>query len=211
MAKAETIRKRETARYHHGDLKAALRAAAEQILIERGVAEVGLREVARAVGVSHAAPYRHYDGREALLADIAAGGFERLGARMAAVGDAAPRDRIVAIAGAYIGFALEEPAIFRLMFGPELSKPSHPELKAKADAAFAAAREAMIALGARPPATMESVTCWSLVHGLATLILDDRIEEHGGELDPAEMMRAASEILLAGLTARFAAAEGRGG
>ncbi len=61
--------------YHHGDLKAALRAEAERILVERGVAEVGLREVARALGVSHNAPYRHYPNREALLADIAAGGF----------------------------------------------------------------------------------------------------------------------------------------
>lgn len=203
MSDGETGKKGAAARYHHGDLKAALRDAAERILIERGEAEVGLREVARSVGVSHAAPYRHYESREALLADIAAGGFERLGARMAAVGEASPRDRIAAIAGAYVGFALEEPAIFRLMFGPELSKPSHPELKAKADAAFAAAREAVTALGVEPPATMEAVACWALVHGLATLILDDRIEEHGGALATAELVRGAGDVLLAGLSARL--------
>ncbi len=193
-------------RYHHGNLKAALRDAAERILIERGVAEVGLREVARAVGVSHAAPYRHYENREALLADIAAGGFERLRTRMAAVSAPSPQERVAMIATSYVGFAMDEPAIFRLMFGPELAKPAHPQLKIAADATFAMVREAMIDFGVPPPATIEAIASWALVHGYATLLLDDRLAEHAGDLDPAEMMRRAGEIFVAGVSAKIAEA-----
>jgi len=181
-----------------------LRAEAERILIERGAAEVGLREVARAVGVSHNAPYRHYANREALIADIAAGGFERLAARFLAIPSSDPAERLVDIGFGYVQFAFAEQAIFRLMFAPELSKPEYPALKAAADEVFALVRSELLDQGVPPPATVEAVTAWATVHGLAILFLDDRIEEHAGQTNREETVRRAIQIFLAGLRSNSA-------
>jgi AcrR family transcriptional regulator len=200
--KPKTARKQAAASYHHGDLPAALRGAAESILLARGAADVSLREVARAAGVSHAAPYRHFASREALLASLAAAGFERLKATLVACASRQPRERLIRLGEAYVGFAIAEPAMFRLMFGPELAKPAFPELKAAADQTLAVLRDALVALGASPPATGEAISAWALVHGLAELILDDRIEEHAGSEAPMLTVRRAVEIFADGLAAR---------
>src|SRR5881275_3059021 len=105
--------------YHHGNLRAVLLEEAERIVRERGAQELSLRELARAVGVSHGAPRRHFPDRQALLDALARAGFERLGAELraavAGAGDAfGPRLR--AIAAAYIRFATEDAALLELMF-----------------------------------------------------------------------------------------------
>lgn len=188
--------------YRHGDLKTALRVEAERILIERGIADVGLREVARALGVSHNAPYRHFPNREALLADIAAGGFERLRAMYKqAIIPEDPRQRVTAIGHTYLRFALAEPAVFRLMMGKDLAKPQYPELKAAADGVFALVRAELLAAGVPDPAIAESLALWSMVHGIATLLLDDRIEEHGGMIDPFDVVTTFTATFLAGVRA----------
>lgn len=196
MSKAGAAKKDNA--YHHGDLKAALRREAEQILVERGVGDIGLREVARRLGVSHNAPYRHYANREALLADIAADGFARLGARYDAIPPGEPTDRIIAIGHAYIRFALEEPAIFRLMLGKDLAKPQYAALKTLADKAFAVLRVELVAFGVAGPAVAQSLALWSMVHGMAVLLLDDRIEEHGGQIDLFEVVTRFTKTYLAG-------------
>lgn len=196
----------KAAPYHHGDLQPALRAEAERILQTRGVAEVSLREVARGVGVSHAAPYRHYANRDALLADVAARGFERLHARF----EALPQRRKAALRfadllRAYLEFAAAEPAIYRLMFGPELRKADHPQLAAAGFRALDAVRTAIEALDIARPATAEAMAAWSLAHGLALLILDGRIEFEPGVDEPIDhraLAQRAGEIFLAGLQAR---------
>src|SRR5258708_36110634 len=108
--------------YHHGELAPPLREAARAILEEEGLAALSLRSVARRAGVSHAAPYRHYPSREALLADVASDGLTQLRneiAQAAAVpGDRA--ERIVLIGGAYLRFASRHGGLLRLMFGSEL-------------------------------------------------------------------------------------------
>ena len=197
--------------YHHGDLKAALRVEAERILVERGVAEVGLREVARALGVSHNAPYRHYANREALLAEIAAGGFQRLDALYAqAIAPTDPTARITAIGHMYLRFALAEPAVFRLMMGKDLAKPQYVALKAAADGVFATVRDEVLAAGVPAPAVAETLALWSMVHGLAVLLLDDRIEEHGGPIDPFDVVSVFTATFMAGVRAN-AAGGGDGG
>lgn len=200
-----STRARAPARYHHGDLRAALAEAALRILVSRGEAEVSLREVARAVGVSHAAPYRHYPNREALLADLAAGGFERLGQALAALpGDADAGRHFVAMARAYVRFAQAEPAVYRLMFGPMVRKADHPVLAEAGYRTLDALRAVLCALGVPAPASAETLAAWSLAHGLAQLLIDQRLEPdptHDAPLDADTLVQQAAALFLAGVRA----------
>ncbi|VTZ26761.1 TetR family transcriptional regulator [Methylocella tundrae] len=196
--------------YHHGDLKAALRVEAERILATGGAEAVSLRQVARNAGVSHAAPYRHYASREALLADIAVGGFERLLARFGALDDEThdPARRFLAMAETYVDFALSEPAIYRLMFGATLKKADHLALAEAGAQTFAALERAVAGLGVRAPADVEAVAAWSMAHGLAELVLDQKIEAEilaGESADWRMIVDAAASIFVAGLKARLTA------
>ncbi|MBZ5794549.1 TetR/AcrR family transcriptional regulator [Burkholderia contaminans] len=190
-------------------MHAALRIEAERILRTRGVSEVSLREVARGVGVSHAAPYRHYAGREALLVDLATRGFERLHACFDSLPQRAdPERRLGDLLGAYLAFATNEPATYRLMFGPELRKEDHPELAKAGFAVLDVLRRAMVALDVPAPATAETMLARGLSHGLALLLLDQRIEFEAGvdeEMDQAAIVHEATAIILAGLRSRVAA------
>src|SRR5258706_5651107 len=120
--------------YHHGDLQVALMLTAGQMLEKEGLEALKLREVARRAGVSHSAPYRHFAQREALLAALAAEGFERLGA---AQRKAAEAGGLRAMGEAYVAFALENPQRFRLMFGGQISIARHARLRAVATGTFA--------------------------------------------------------------------------
>ena len=161
--------------YHHGDLKRALLEAALEMLDEEGTEGVGLRELARRVGVSAAAPYRHFRGRQALLEAVATEGFRRFSAMMAAKEQDLPEvEQLPAMAEAYVRFALVQPALFRLMFSRQVDKTGNKALhdaaiEAYASLAKAAAREV-------PDAPSEgAVIAWSFVHGLAMLLLDEQI------------------------------------
>lgn len=160
-------------RYHHGDLREALIAAAIALLAERPVEEVGLREVAREVGVSAAAPYRHFEGREALLTAVAARGFLALAARLRRVRARGSR-RLPALARAYIGFALENRNLADLMLRRPGPVAEDPDLAAAAEAAYAPLREAVAEICGRP-ARDETVGAWALVHGLSMLAADTRL------------------------------------
>src|SRR6185312_2779105 len=105
--------------YHHGNLRPELLAAAERTVRERGVQALSLRELARDVGVSHAAPRRHFPDRQALLDALAEAGFARLGEELRAAFDGAGEgfeDRLGAVAAAYVRFATEDAALLELMF-----------------------------------------------------------------------------------------------
>ena len=152
------------ATYHHGDLRAAILRAAGRQLEKQGVGAVSLRAAARRAGVSHNAPYRHFPDREALLAALAAEGFRRLAETLAA---GSARDT----GEAYVRFALAHPNRFRLMFGGGLSLASHPGLRAGSQAAHEAFLSALVTLGIGDPARA-AAAAWSLVHGLAQLLLE---------------------------------------
>lgn len=161
--------------YHHGDLRRALVDAALATLAERGAAALGLRELARAVGVSPAAPYRHFADRKALLEAVAADGFARFGAAMEAAREASfVEDQLAAMAYAYVRFAIDNPPLFRLMFSPEISPYRDPALKIAAAAAYAPLATAAAREDAGAPAEV-AVTAWSFVHGLSLLLLDEQI------------------------------------
>ena len=163
-----------TAAYHHGDLRTAVLRSAAKLLEKEGLAALSLREVARRAGVSHNAPYRHFPDRDALLAALAAEGFERLAEALQAN---AGRD----MGAAYVRFALDQPQRFRLMFGGLLRLERHPELaraSAEAHGALVAAMRAQKEI--QDPETA-AAAAWSLVHGLAHLLLDGHFAQAAGK------------------------------
>ena len=166
--------------YHHGNLRQALIDAALELIEERGVSALTLREVARQVGVTHAAPQRHFADRAALVAAVAEQGFRGLGAHVAAVRGSArtPAQRLRALGVAYVEYALAHPAHLRVMFSPEVAdKSRHPELAAAAQVVHAALVE-QIAIGQRHGSVAPgdpdelSFAAWSMVHGCAVLLID---------------------------------------
>ena len=154
--------------YRHGNLPAALIAAARGLLDDGGPQAVGLRETARRVGVSATAAYRHFESKDDLLAAVAAEGFRELGATLA---EAASRPNGQSAMGrAYVDFAQRRRGAFRLMFGPILaSRGQFPALQAAADALFAQ----LSGEGGEAAA----FAAWGLAHGLACLIIDGVIPE----------------------------------
>lgn len=169
--------RRET--YHHGNLREAMIAAALQLISERGPAGFSFAEVARLVGVSGAAPYRHFRDRNALVAEIARQGFDRFTEHMRAARDAQrhPVRALEACGRAYLAFARRDPASYAAMFEPGFPLEETPELLSAADRAFLILRQAADALVAtlpaqgRPPALMVALHVWSLAHGIASLFV----------------------------------------
>lgn len=165
--------------YHHGNLRQALLEAALIILEKDGEAGLGLRDLARAVGVSPAAPYRHFDSRAALLEALAVTGFQRFSARMQAVASSQPDDPLAAMGKTYVAFALQNANLFRLMFSPQLKKDARPGLAMAANAAFDTLRQ--VFAGDNDTSRIRALSAWAKVHGLAVLLLDGQIAIRAGE------------------------------
>jgi len=168
------------AAYHHGDLRRTLLDASAALLEADGLGALSLREVARQAGVSHNAPYYHFKDRGSLLAALAEEGFAQLAREMSEARQAAPnaRARVEACGQAYVRFALAAPARFKMMFRPELAAPSEEGAVARSstpalDTLMGAIVEAQAA-GLAPAGDPRPfvLTCWSAVHGLASLWLD---------------------------------------
>ena len=182
--------------YHHGNLRSALLSVASEILAEQGVTNLSLRGVARRAGVSQTAPYRHFRDKAALLAALAARGFGELAASMQQLAGASePPGRLLATGQAYVAFALEKSALFRLMFGAEISdKGSYPELRKAANEAFAVlTREVAGQRRSEKQVYDRAVAAWSLVHGLATLLIDGQIRTD--PIDAAALIRRFGRFL----------------
>ncbi|WP_026871995.1 TetR/AcrR family transcriptional regulator [Inquilinus limosus] len=184
--------------YHHGDLRRALVAAAREILEETGPEALSLRDVARRVGVSHNAPYRHFPTRQALLAAVAVEGFAALSACMQSI----PASAVPGLAAgfrAYLGFAREQPGLFRLMFEGTLEKSADPALWAASEQAYDGLRRAVHRLA--PAADRAAVVAaWAQLHGLALLVISGQLAEElvrDGGLDV--LAGRAAAILEAGL------------
>ncbi len=187
--------------YHHGDLRAALVAAALQAVERHGHAAVSLRALAQALGVSHAAPYRHFANREALLAAVAAAGFASLVegylAAWHTAGAVPAASRLRAAARSLLTFATERPALFRLMF--QGAPP--PGGRAAADAAYASFAATVAAtLPGAPEAAVKArtIAMWSTLHGFALLCLEGRLRPFMlGPLPPAALLEAVLDAALA--------------
>lgn len=166
--------------YHHGNLREAMVQAALDMIAQRGLAGLAIAEIARALGVSPAAPYRHFRDRNALIAEVARRGFERLAADLEAAWSAGRPDPVTAIercGRAHLAFAQRDPAAYAAMFDPGLQdSPGDAGLQAASDAAFAVLRRAADAAcisappgRGRPPPQMVTLHIWSLTHGIASL------------------------------------------
>lgn len=162
--------------YHHGDLPGALVGAAVEILDEEGGSnDLSLRAVARRAGVSTAAPYRHFPDRNALISAVAAVGYRELAAVLAEASPApSTPDDLADIAVAYVDFALHRTGLFRAMFAePCGTEPDRVEA-VEAITAYLRQLVAQTLPSADTDATATAV--WALVHGLAFLHLDGKLE-----------------------------------
>jgi AcrR family transcriptional regulator len=194
--------------YHHGDLRAALIAAAEEELAENGVDGFTLRGCARRAGVSHAAPAHHFKDVRALFTALATIGLRRLADVTEAFGREAPAgtaDHFVAIGRGYVTFAVENPAYFRLIFRAGLLDRDNADFQAAGAAAFAVPVAAVgAAFGSSDPMADPGlapivVGLWSIVQGFSDLLLSDQFRKavEGGD------RRVLIERLLPPIIARF--------
>jgi AcrR family transcriptional regulator len=175
--------------YHHGNLRAALIEAGLAALETADSGDVSLRALAREIGVSANAAYRHFKDKDALLSALAAEGFRRFAAKQAESmqGHAELMTARRASGRAYVDFARANPALFRLMFGHFLHAKADADLRESAMHAFqgllsASAQEAGTA-ATDQLALLTAVLSWSIVHGLSHLLLDGQLDFFAGDLD----------------------------
>jgi AcrR family transcriptional regulator len=186
-------------RYHHGDLRAALVGAALALIDEHGVKGFALKDAAKAAGVSTAAPYRHFVDKEALLQAIEDEGFALFNAALAAAYAGKERldQRIVEMGVAYVRFALEHPAHFRVMFGAGTGKYTGPA--GENARGFLLLVDAVTALHPDAPEEMRGdlvLTAWSVVHGFALLQLDGAFAATVGMTDPEAQLRRMLGVMI---------------
>jgi len=188
--------------YHHGNLRRALIDAAVETIARDGVAALNLRDLARRLGVSHAAPTHHFGDRTGLLTAIAVEGYDGL----AAATQTAWQDTqsYLEVGVAYVGYATTHPGHFAVMFRPDLVRADDPEL-ARASAASAAMldgplQELELTADDVQERRIAATAAWGLVHGIATLWLQGSLR--GGPVeDPKALTRAAARYLFEGPTA----------
>jgi AcrR family transcriptional regulator len=194
--------------YHHGNLREALIRAALELIAAKGPAGFTFAEAARSAGVSPAAPYRHFRDRDALMADVAARGFELFEAALSRAwkdGKPDPMTAFEQVGRAYLAFAREEPAYYSAMFEAGLPMDLDPALREAGDRAFAVLRKASEALcallpaGNRPPALMMALHVWALSHGIASLFGRGDAARRKLPMAPEELLEAGVLVYLAGL------------
>jgi AcrR family transcriptional regulator len=199
--------------YHHGNLKEALVEAARRFIAERGLGGFTLADAARLVGVTPAAPYRHFQGREALLGEVASRGFTLLAERLgrAVRGGGTPLERFTRMGEAYLAFAEEEPGYYAAMFAPRgadepPSGPWGPPPGAgeppRPSGAFALLVEALTrtfpdGFGGIDPRFI-ALEVWALSHGIATLDAAGQLPKGPGLPDKYELLRAGVLALVHG-------------
>ncbi|MEZ4319924.1 MAG: TetR/AcrR family transcriptional regulator [Myxococcota bacterium] len=197
--------------YHHGNLREALVDAAKCLIAESGVAGLSLRQVAKHAGVSQAAPYHHFPNKDAMLAELAGRGFAMLiDALQSATAHEDPVERMRAMGHAYVRFGLEQPAIYRLMFGAEFCPvEAYPSLQEAGSTAFGTLVMAVqygqasgAFAGSEPMAP--SLAVWSSMHGLVSLLqnkIHEKKEMAGQQITTETMSEATIAFVLHGLTA----------
>lgn len=154
--------------YHHGDLRAALLRAAEELLDEIGLHSFSLRRVARKVGVSHSAPAHHFGDASGLLFSLAQNGFERLVERMKQDVDQADNaeTRVKKASIGYVDFAVRSPSLFELMYRSDFSDAQKKELVSAFEAT-----QACFKLGGSGSDEAQAQASWSMAHGIAGLAI----------------------------------------
>jgi AcrR family transcriptional regulator len=189
--------------YHHGSLRTALVEAAEAILDRDGIGALTLRATAREAGVSHAAPTHHFGDLPGLLTALAAAGFIRFRASLEtgiALAGPDPGARLIALGRFYVGFAQAHPGLFQLMFRSERLDWSSPALSAAGEAAFALLTLDEPKAGPGSASTdfqnlAIAMTRWSLMHGLATLLIDGRVAPFVDRVEGADIEQLIEAVV----------------
>jgi AcrR family transcriptional regulator len=165
-------------RYHHGDLRRALMEAAVDTVATTGAATLSLRGLAAAAGVSHAAPVHHFGDKAGLFTAVATEGFDLLADELVAVWE--ETGDFLEVGVRYVHFALSHPGHFEVMFRPDLSNADEPGLERSKMRAFAMLHDPLAAMQpSHDDEKLEAATLasWSIVHGLATLVLSGNLPE----------------------------------
>ena len=178
--------------YHHGDLRKAVIDAAVEVISDSGPAAVSLRDLARRIGVSHAAPAHHFGDKEGLFTAVATEGYTRLAD---ALGRVEPATDLVELSVAYVRFAVDHEAHFEVMFRPDLFHNDDPALTKARNRSRSALVRGVASL---PPerrggdTILTNVSAWAFVHGFATLWLQGALpKEMGATVDDAVRVSAS--------------------
>jgi len=192
--------------YHHGDLRRVIIETAAGMLREDKGWQFTLREVARRAGVSHAAPYKHFPDKGALLAELTMQGFEQLGAELTAAITPRPpsvHEEFHAAAAAYVQFGLANPALYRLMFSAEACGAAEVHLSERVMGTLGILldileRGQQTGVFKSRPVQGQAAACWAQVHGITMLAIEGLLLPEKVGPNP---MQAALETLLEGLQA----------
>ncbi|MDH3680301.1 MAG: TetR/AcrR family transcriptional regulator [Acidimicrobiia bacterium] len=197
--------------YHHGDLPNALKAAAAEVITEKGPAGFSLREVARRAGVSHAAPAHHFGDTTGLLTALAVDAFRLLDEAMTVAAAAAegPADRLARVGRAYVEVGLTNPAHLDIVFRPDLVNTSDPDYSEWGERAYGHLVDALEAIKQEmnPDLDVDDAArlCWSTVQGLIVLHpgMSSRDQRHGaGAEEIGDLAERFCQLLLVGLVSR---------
>lgn len=195
--------------YHHGNLRNALIAEGRRALEEIGVRELSLRYLARKAGVSEAAPSHHFAGKEGLLAAIAADGFRDLAALRAeiAASDETALLKAYRMMRVYVEFAQRYKGLFELMVGPRIvARDSYPELSTETTKSFRLFASSVEQFALEKQWEEQSLTlvthaAWSMEHGIATLILSDRMPRSDLPLSIDQVVEFSISMFLSAVAA----------
>lgn len=191
--------------YHHGALREALVDVAAEVASTEGREKLSLRRLARRVGVTHAAVYRHFKNKDALLSAVADKGFasldEAMGAALTTARGRSARERFRALGAAYVKFAIDQPTLFHLMFRRETVTGESGELKLP-DLAQRPFMRVALEVGAmlaeagstRSP-QLVTLTLWSAMHGFAALWIQGPMVLQSGETEPDALVEHMAELL----------------
>ena len=199
--------------YHHGKLREALLARATEFIEDAGVEGLSLRQLARDLGVSHAAPGKHFRDKQALLDALALDGFRELNARMTRASEASGdhRSRFVGIAGTYVDFAVSRPVLLAVMHSTKHHPDASDELRSIGEDGMRIARgfitEAQEA-GELASGDTErlALVCFVSLHGAALLAAGNLL--NGASVD--DLTLATTDLLWAGMVAGLPARPGAG-
>ncbi|MFN3511572.1 MAG: TetR/AcrR family transcriptional regulator [Phenylobacterium sp.] len=163
--------------YHHGDLRRALIDAARRLLESEGPTALSLRAVAREAGVSPAAPYHHFKDKSELLDAVAAEGWELLNEKMTAArtAESSLSGKLASLGVAYVRFARDNPALYRVMYDASRDKEGLPEhVHQDEDSAYCQVRNTLVEAGVDPlddvDLELATTAAWAAAHGLAEMV-----------------------------------------
>ncbi len=215
MSEEQADQVRRKGAYHHGELREALVQATRQLVIERGAENFTLADACRLAGVTTAAPYRHFRDKQEILEEIVARGFDELTERSKAAVSAHGEGTLQGIAAmgrAYVRFAVEESAIFRLMFGQNqaIKQAEHVVGQGRDCFANVIGQVALFCERSGNPgdAQLIALQLWTFVHGAASLLIDEDYEKVAPGLDVDALIAEATPRLL-GSAERGQASGGR--